>query len=124
MLLSPPLLVPKAHVFTRPAEDAYCLPSSSLSYSAESLALVHRLEWCHSYLKHATFNRLLHFPKAPAFVQPKSFWDIWDLFDSISFRVALNFQWVPSHAGLPGIELAESLAKTLATLPLPMFLAR
>jgi len=52
---------------------------------------------------------------APAFLQSKSFWDIWDLSDS--FRVALSFQWVPGHAGLPGNELADSIAKTGATLP-------
>jgi len=59
----------------------------------------------------------------PAFLQPKSFWDIWDLSDSLS-HVALSFQWVPGHAGLPGNELANSLAKTGATSPLPMFPAR
>jgi len=30
---------------------------------------------------------------------------------------SLSFQWVPSHAGLPSNELAESLAKTGAALP-------
>jgi len=52
-----------------------------------------------------------------AFLQPKSFWDIWNLSYSLSFRVALSFQWVRGHAGLPGNELADSLAKTGATLP-------
>jgi len=54
---------------------------------------------------------------APAFLQPKSFWDIWNLSNSLSSRVALSFQWVPGHAGLPSKELAKSLAKTGATLP-------
>jgi len=53
---------------------------------------------------------------APAFIQPKSFWDIWDLSESLSSRVALSFQWISGHAGLPGNELADSLAKTGATL--------
>jgi len=53
---------------------------------------------------------------APAFLQPKSFWDIWGLSDSLSSRVALNFQWGPGHAGLSGNERADSLAKTGATL--------
>jgi len=62
---------------------------------------------------------------APAFLQPKFFWDIWDLSNSLSFRVAVSFQWVPGHAGLPGNEWADSLAKTGATLsvtrvPLPL----
>jgi len=53
--------------------------------------------------------------------QPKSFWDIWDLSDSLSSREALNFQWVPGHAELPRNERADSLVKTGATLTLPMF---
>jgi len=60
---------------------------------------------------------------APAFLQPKSFWDIWDLSDSLSFHVSLSFQWVSSHAGLPGNEQADLLAKTGATLPIAMFSA-
>jgi len=60
---------------------------------------------------------LVPFYTAAAFLQLKSFWDIWDLSDSLFFRVALSFQWVPGHTGLPGNELADSLAKTGATLP-------
>jgi len=40
-----------------------------------------------------------------------------DLSDFLSSRVALSFQWVLSHAELPGNEQADSLAKTGATLP-------
>jgi len=113
-----------------------CSFSSSLSYSAgpvsssfsaESLALVHGLKWCNSHLKAFHFQSALFLTDfqsalavlctAPAFLQPKFFWDIWDLSDSHSFRVALSFQWVPSHAGLPGNELTDSLTKTEATLP-------
>jgi len=36
---------------------------------------------------------------------------------SLSSRVALSFQWVPGHAGLPGNERADSLVKTRAKLP-------
>jgi len=32
-------------------------------------------------------------------------------------RVALSFQWIPGHAGLPGNERADSFAQTGATLP-------
>jgi len=46
----------------------------------------------------------------------KSFWDIWKLSDSISSRVTLSFQWVPSHSGLFGNELADSLSKIRAAL--------
>jgi len=114
-----------------------CSSSSSLSYSAgpvsfsfsaESLALIHGLEWCHSHLKSCHFQLALFLTDsrksaltllstASAFLQPKSFWDIWDLSDSLSSSVALSFQWVPGHAGLRGNERADSLAKTGATLP-------
>jgi len=53
---------------------------------------------------------------APSFLQPKSFWDIWDLSHSLSSRIALSFQWVSGHAGLPGNKQADSLAETGATL--------
>jgi len=107
-----------------------CSSSSSLSYSAgpvsssfsaETSALVHGLEWCHSHLKSCHFQSALFLTdsqsalallsSAPAFLQPKSFWDIWDLSDSLSSHVALSFQWVPSHAGLSGNERADLLAK-------------
>jgi len=58
---------------------------------------------------------------APAFLKPKSFWDIWDLSDSFSSHVVLSFHWIPghtSHAGLPGNEWVDSIAKTTATLPI------
>jgi len=44
-------------------------------------------------------------------------WDIWDLSDSLSSRVALSFQWIPGHTGLSGNEWADALAKIRATLP-------
>jgi len=34
------------------------------------------------------------------FLQPKFFWDIWSLSDSLSSRVALSFQWVPDNDGI------------------------
>jgi len=54
---------------------------------------------------------------APAFLQPRAFWDIWDLSDSLSSRLSLSFQQVPGHTGLPSNKLANSLAKIGATLP-------
>jgi len=62
-------------------------------------------------------SALILLSSAPAFLQSKFLWDIWDLSDSLYSRVALNFQWVPGHAGLPGNEQADSLSKTRATLP-------
>jgi len=91
----------------------------------ESSALVHGLEWCRSHLKSCHFQSALFLTDsqsvsllstAPAFLQPKFFWDIWDLSESAS-RLALSFQWVPGHAGLLENERADSLAKTGATLP-------
>jgi len=83
-----------------------CLSSSSLSYSAgpvsssflaESLALVHDLEWCHSHLKTCHFqsslfvtdsqSALVLLSMAPAFIQPKSFRDTWNFSDSLFSRV-------------------------------------
>jgi len=66
----------------------------SSSFSAESFALVHGLEWCHYHLKSCHFQSALFLTdsqsastllsKAPAFLQPKFFWDISDLSDSLS----------------------------------------
>jgi len=51
------------------------------------------------------------------FKQSKYFWDIWALSDTLSFSVALSFQWVLGHAGLSGNELIDLLAKTGLTSP-------
>jgi len=106
---------------------SYSADPVSSSFSAESSVLVHDLEWCHSHVKSCHFQSALFLTYsqsaltllslAPAFLQPKSFWDIWDLFDFLSSRVALSFQCVLGHAELPGNELADALAKTGATLP-------
>jgi len=50
-------------------------------------------------------------------VSPKSFWDIWDLSDVLSSRVALCFQWVLGHARLPANEWADLACQNGATLP-------
>jgi len=64
------------------------------------------------------------FSSFPAFLQPKSFWNIWDLSNSHSSRIALSFQWVPGHTGLHRSERADTLAKTGATLPLAPTIAK
>jgi len=43
----------------------------------------------------------------PTFFQPKSFWDIWNLSDSLFSRVALSFQWVSGRAEITGNEQAH-----------------
>ena len=42
---------------------------------------------------------------------------VWSLASSLSNNTTLSFQWVPGHAGLPGNEKADLLAKTGASLP-------
>jgi len=83
-----------------------CLSSSSLTYSTGPSPLAFQLSPLYWYMvwngvtpicRHSTFNR----------PSPSGF---------LSSRVALSFQWVLGHAGLPGNELAGSLAKTGVTL--------
>jgi len=97
-----------------------CLSSSlsysagpiSCSFSAEFLKLVYGLEWCHSHLTTCYFQLALDLlSTARAFRQRKFFRDIWTGSDSLSSRIALNFQWVPDN------ELAYSLAKPEAPPP-------
>jgi len=85
----------------------------SSSFSTESLAQVHCLEWCHSHLKLCHFQSALFLTDSQsalivlstisAFLQPKYYWDNKDLSNSLSFCVALSFQRVPSHAVFPNI---------------------
>jgi len=101
------------------------------SFEAESSALVDGLEWCHSHLKSCYFQSTLFLidsksaltllSSTPAFLLPKSFWDIWDLSDYFSSRVALSFQWVPGHAGLLEKNGQTHLPKPEQHSPLLMF---
>ena len=54
---------------------------------------------------------------APSYLLPESLWNVWSLASSLSNNTTLSFQWVPGHAGLPGNEKADLLAKTGASLP-------
>jgi len=109
---------------------SYSVGHISFSFSAESLALVRSLEWCHSYLKTCHFQSAffltdsqsaLAFPStAPAFIQPKSFWDV---SDSLSSRLPLSFQWVPITLDLPAMNWPTHSPKSEQHSPLPMFSA-
>jgi len=118
-----------------------CSSSSSLSYPAgpisssflaESLALVHGLEWCHSHLKTCHFQSALFLidsqsalallSTGPEFFQPKSFWNGWDLSDSLSSRVALKLpagfrsRWTSRADLLAKIGVPSLLALVIAKI--------
>ena len=54
---------------------------------------------------------------SPSYLLPESLWNVWSLAFSLSSNTILSFQWVPGHAGLPGNEKADLLAKAGASLP-------
>jgi len=58
---------------------------------------------------------------ASSFFQPKSFCDIWDLSDSLSFRVALSFQWTPITLDFPKMNWRTRMPKRSNTPLYPCF---
>ena len=62
-------------------------------------------------------SALLILSSSPSYLLPESLWNFWSLAASLSNNTTLNFQWVPGHAGLPGNENADLLAKAGASLP-------
>jgi len=58
----------------------------------------------------------------PSVSPTKVFLGYLDLSDSLSFRVVLSFQWIPSHAGLMSWQ-TDLLAKTGATFPFAYILS-
>ena len=113
-----------------------CNTSYSLSFStgpiassfiAETFALKQGLDWCTSHFMTCKFQSVLFLTdsqstlsilsSAPSYLLPESLWNVWSLASSLSNNTTLSFQWVPSHAGLPGNENADLLAKTGASLP-------
>ena len=109
-----------------------CNTSNSLSFSsgpiassftAETFALKQGLAWCTSHLMTCKFQSVLFLTdsqstlsilsSAPCYLLPESLWNVW----SLANNTTLSFQWVPGHAGLPGNEKADLLAKTGASLP-------
>ena len=97
------------------------------SFTAEAFALGQGLAWCASHLMTCGFQSVLFLAgsrsalsilsSAPACLLPGSLWGVWSLASSLSNSATLSFQWVPGHAGLPGNEKADLLAKTGASLP-------
>ena len=113
-----------------------CSTSNSLSFStgpiassftAETFALKQSLDWCTSHLMTCKFQSVLFLTdsqsalsilsSAPSYLLPESLWDVWSLASSLPNNTTLSFQWVRSHAGLPGNEKADLLAKAGASLP-------
>ena len=113
-----------------------CHTSNSLSFStgpiassftAETFALKQGLNWCTNHLMTCKFQSVLFLTdsqsalsilsSAPSYLLPESLWNVWSLASSLCNNTTLNFQWVPGHAGLPGNEKAELLAKAGASLP-------
>ena len=99
----------------------------SSSFTAETFALKQGLDWCTSQLMTCKFQSVLFLTdsqsalsilsSAPSYLLPESLWNVWSLTSSLSNNTTLSFQWVPGHAGLPGNEKADSLAKAGASLP-------
>ena len=97
------------------------------SFTAETFALKQGLAWCTSHLMTCKFQSVLFLThsqsalsilsSAPTYLLPESVWNVWSLASSLSNNTTLSFQWVPGHAGLPGNEKADLLAKTGASLP-------
>ena len=97
------------------------------SFTAETFALKQGLAWCTSHLMTCKFQSVVFLTdsqsalsilsSAPSYLLPEALWNVWSLASSLSNNTTLSFQWIPGHAGLPGNEKADLLAKTGATLP-------
>ena len=102
------------------------IPFPVLFFWSNSL-LKQCLDRCTSHLMTCKFQSVLFLtdsqsalsilPSAPSYLLPESLWNVWSLASSLSNNITLNFQWVPGHAGLPGNENADLLAKADASLP-------
>ena len=98
------------------------------SFTAETFALKQGLDWCTNHLMTCKLQSVLFLTDSqsalpilssvPSYLLPESLWNVWSLASSLSNTTTLNFQWVPGHAGLPGNENADLLAKAGASLPI------
>ena len=97
------------------------------SFTTETFAVKQGLDWCTSHFMTCKFQSVLFqtdslsalsiLSSAPSYLLPESLWNVWSLASSLSNNTTLCFQWVPGHAGLPGNENADLLAKAGASLP-------
>ena len=96
------------------------------SYSAETFALLHALEWCISHSKTCNFDSITFFSDSLSvlstlstplpYLTPKSLSNTQYLLNSLSQSKVVHLQWIPGHSSLPGNDLADSLAKAGASL--------
>ena len=96
------------------------------SYSAETFALLHALEWCISHSKTCNFESITFFSDSLSvlstlstplpYLTPKSLSNTQSLLNSLSQSKVVHLQWIPGHSSLPGNDLADSLAKAGASL--------
>ena len=106
---------------------SFCTGPITSSFTAETFALKQGLDWCTIHLMTCKFQSVLFLTdsqsalsilsSAPSYLLPESLWNVWSLASSLSNNTTLNFHWVLGHAGLPGNEKAELLAKAGASLP-------
>ena len=120
MVLSPPFLVPMVldsgvYVTCSKCNTSYSLSFSTgpiaSSFTVEAFALKQGLDWCASHLLTCEFQSVLFLTdfqsalsilsSAPSYLLPESLWNV----------------WVPGHAGLPGNENADIIAKAGASQP-------
>ena len=98
----------------------------STSYSAETIAILHALEWCISHSKACNFDSITFFSDSLSvlstlstplpYLTPKSLSDTQSLLNSLSKTKVVHLQWIPGHSSLPGNNLADSLVKIGASL--------
>ena len=96
------------------------------SFLAETFAQKQGLNWCTNYLMTSKFQSVLFLTdsqlalsilsSAPSYLLPEFLLSVWSLASSLSNNTTISFQWVPGHAGLPGNENANFLAKSGASL--------
>ena len=96
------------------------------SYSAETFAILHALEWRISHSTTCNFESIALFSdslsvlstlSAPLpYLTPKSLSNTQSLLNSLSQSKVVHLQWIQSHSSLPGNDLADSLSKAGASL--------